>query len=86
MVNPEVLNEVFTLKMVEQGTSTPIGFKVLDGDYAIVMLTEINRGDPTVLTPAEISSISNMLSGGFGAGDYKNYEDTLVQAAEIERI
>ena len=86
MVNPEVLSTVFTLKLDDQGKSEPIGFKVLDGDYAIVVLTEINKGDLAVLTPSEISAISNMLSGGFGAGDYKNYEDTLVKVAEVERI
>jgi len=82
----EVVTKIFTLKKSEDISKNIVGFKVMAGDYSVVMLKGVKDGNPEKTTSLEAHSISNMLGDGFGASDYRNYQDVMVRKAEIERI
>jgi hypothetical protein len=79
----ELVTKVFSLS---KSNTDAVGFSTANGDYSVVILRDIKAGDPTQTSLLEVQSISNMLGDGFGASDYRNYQDVMVRKAEIERI
>ncbi|MFT6264421.1 MAG: peptidyl-prolyl cis-trans isomerase D [Oleiphilaceae bacterium] len=79
----ELVTKVFSLS---KSNTDAVGFSAANGDYSVVILRDIKAGDPTETSSLEVQSISNMLGDGFGASDYRNYQDVMVRKAEIERI
>jgi len=50
--NPEVLQAVFRLSRPQEGASIDKGFKLNNGDYAVVVLTGVNDADPASMQEA----------------------------------
>lgn len=86
MVNREVVTKVFTLAKKAVQSENIHGFEILGGDYAVVVLNDIIKGDAESANAMELSSISNMLSDSVGAIDYRNYQSVAVSDAEIEKF
>jgi len=86
MVNRELVSRVFTFKKAASKKENIVGFSALNGDYSVVMLTDIAEGDPETVSSLEKYSITNMLGDSFGASDYRSYQDALMKSAEVERI
>ena len=86
MLNREVVTRVFAMKLEDNRADNIHGFKVLDGDYSVVMLTDVQDGDAESITAIEKRSVRDMISGSFGAGDYRNYQQAAVRDAEVERL
>ena len=86
MVSREVVTRVFTLKNADESNGVVEGFAILDGDYTVVKLDSVKSGNFEDTTAIELYSITNMLSDGFGAGDYRSYQDVMVESAEVERL
>lgn len=86
MLNREVVTRVFTLRLASEPADNVHGFRILDGDFAVVALQSVNDGDPAEINAMERRSVTDMLSGSFGAGDYRSYQEVAVRDAEVERL
>jgi peptidyl-prolyl cis-trans isomerase D len=86
MLNREVVTKLFTLAKQEQFADNIVGFEIMDGDYAVIVLNEVHQGSAESATSMELFSISNMLGSSIGAVDYRNYQEMAVSAAEIEKF
>lgn len=86
MLNREVITKLFTLLKHESLADNVVGFEILGGDYAVMVLNEIHQGNAEDANAMELSSISNMLSSSVGAVDYRNYQEVAVSKAEIEKF
>jgi peptidyl-prolyl cis-trans isomerase D len=86
MLNREVITKLFTLAKHEKPADNVVGFEILGGDYAIIVLNEIHQGNAEDANAMELSSISNMLGSSVGAIDYRNYQDMAVSSAEVEKF
>lgn len=86
MVQQDLVNKIFTLKKSDSDKDNVIGYSGSGGDYSVVKLMNISEGDPASVNPMEQYSITNMLSDNYGANDYRNYQETMVKNAEVERI
>ncbi len=85
MLNTEVLTRIFTLQKDIDENGLWYGFKVTDGDYAVINLTGVTDGGASEVNALEKSSIANMIGDTFGAGDYQSYQKVALDSAEIER-
>ena len=86
MLNREVITKLFTLTKKENLADNVVGFEIMGGDYAVLILDDIHQGDAENASAMELSSISNMLGSSIGAIDYRNYQEMAVNAAEIEKF
>jgi len=86
LVSQEVVARVFAMEKTDVVTDNVIGFEILNGDYAVVSLSDVVSGDTENTTSLELHSISNMLGDGLGAADYRNYQSAMADSAEIERL
>lgn len=86
MLNREVVTRVFTLRLADEPAENIHGFQVLDGDFAVVSLQAVKDGDPAEMNAMERRSVTDMLGGSFGAGDYRSYQKVAVRDAEVERL
>jgi len=82
----DLVAKVFTLSKSETNSENVVGFSALGGDYSVIILRDIQVGNPKETSSLEVQSISNMLGDSLGAGDYRNYQDVMVRKAQVERI
>lgn len=85
MLDREVITQVFTLPKAMADGNSLAGFGVLDGDFAVVSLTNVEDGDPSSINAMERSSIESMLGDTYGASDYQSYQKVAIDSAKIER-
>ena len=85
-VSRELITKIFTLPKSQVSHENVVGFNTLSGDYSVVVLRDIKKGDAGATSAMEVQSISTMLGDSLGASDYRNYQDVMVRKAEIERI
>jgi len=86
IVSREVVTRIFAMEKSDVAADNVVGFKVLGGDFAIVSLGDVVSGTTENTTAPELHSISNMLGDGLGAADYRNYQNAMVESAEIVRL
>ncbi|MFQ5645144.1 MAG: hypothetical protein ACE5FQ_15820, partial [Thiogranum sp.] len=75
--NPDVVRKVFRMPRPADGKSRDKGFRLSNGDYAIVRLTGVSEPDPGAIPEQELAQLER---------GYENMRRSMVQAALIEGL
>jgi len=84
MLNPEIMDRVFTLARPQQDMTTVAGYTLANGDYVVIELQAVADGTETDLQENEGQNIRNFVSQQGAASDFTSFITGLEARAEIE--
>ena len=85
-LDPLILQEAFSLDLPVKGKPSIGGVQLTNGDYAIVILNQVNQGSATGLSEDQKQTINNRLAQNFGQLEFNLYLQHQLKSAKIEII
>ena len=83
--DPMILSEAFKLPRPAPEKET-VGYSILpNGDSTVLLVAKVSNRQPDELTDIELSSLSRALSVQLGSVDFREFEDSLMASATLER-
>ena len=85
-LNSEITDKAFSLPRPLEGGKS-VGYIVLtDGDAVVISVTNVKNLLDSQITGAEFADLSRSLVGQRGSIDYQEFEQSLLSAADVERV
>lgn len=82
-VNPQIMEEVFSMQLPAEGETAVTGFQLNSGGYAVIELQDVIDGTMEDLEEGEAGNMRNFISQQGAAVDFTGFMTSLENRAEI---